>query len=76
MMFWLKKTIESEEFRRLFNMFENLRIEVESLKLDVNLYKNKLSKRAGIKTKEEEDEVKDPKDPYNGVLLPTSFSGK
>lgn len=59
--------IESEEFRKLFNMFENLRIEVESLKLDVNLYKNKLSKRAGIYKEEEEEK---PKDAYNGVLLP------
>jgi len=63
-MFWSKKTIESEEFQKLFTMFNNLRIEVESVKLDVELYKKKLKMRAGL-IKEE-----DKKDPFGSVLLP------
>jgi len=63
-MFWSKKTIESAEFQKLFSLFNNLRVEVESLKLDVELYKKKLKVRAGILKDE------DKKDPYGSVLLP------
>ena len=55
-MFWSRSTIEREEFQTLFKKFENLRIEVEGVKLDLALYKNKLFKKAGIKLKEEEEE--------------------
>ena len=69
-MFWSKKTIESEEFRTLFAKFENLRIEVESVKLELGLYKAKLHKRAGIKLKEEEQEEENKGEPK--VLLTPS----
>lgn len=63
-MFWSKKTIESEEFQKLFAMFNNLRIEIESVKLDVELYKRKLKVKAGLVREE------DKKDPFGSVLLP------
>ena len=56
-MFWTKKTVESKEFQILFNKFENLRIEVEGVKLDLALYKNKLMRKAGLKDKDEESET-------------------
>ena len=55
-MFWIKKTLESEEFRKLFKMCEDTRLKVEMLSIEVQLYKNKLGKKAGLKTKEEEEE--------------------
>jgi hypothetical protein len=69
-MFWSKKTIESEEFQTLFKKFENLRIEVESVKIELALYKNKLHKKAGIKMKEDEEEEEKPQDPFKNMLIP------
>ena len=66
-MFWSKKTIESEEFKTLFAKFENLRIEVESVKIELALYKQKLHKKAGIKLKEEQEEDENKGEPK--VLL-------
>ena len=66
-MFWSKKTIESEEFKTLFAKFENLRIEVESVKIELALYKQKLHKKAGIKLKEEPEEEENKGEPK--VLL-------
>ena len=57
MMFWSKKTTESEDFQVLFKKFENLRVEVEGIKIDLALYKNKLFRKAGIMVKEEETET-------------------
>jgi len=54
-MFWSKKTIESAEFQRLFKMIEETRLKVEMMNIELQLYKNKLSKKAGIKTKEDEE---------------------
>jgi hypothetical protein len=56
-MFWSKKTTESEDFQVLFKKFENLRVEVEGIKIDLALYKNKLFRKAGIMVKEEETET-------------------
>jgi hypothetical protein len=56
-MFWSKKTVESDEFQKLFAMFSNLRIEVETVKLELQLYKNKLSRKAGIMKEEEQTET-------------------
>ncbi len=67
-MFWSKKTIESKEFQILFNKFENLRIEVEAVKIDLKLYQNKLARKAGIKLKDDEEtETETNKNPQ--VLL-------
>ena len=67
-MFWSKETIDSKEFQRLFAMFENLRIEVEGVKLDLALYKNKLARKAGIRLgRDEEEETETNKNP--SVLL-------
>ena len=66
-MFWSKKTIESDEFKKLFGMFENLRIEVESVKIELALYKQKLHKKAGIKLKEDVEEEENNKAPQ--ILL-------
>jgi hypothetical protein len=63
-MFWSKATIESKEFQILFAKFENLRIEVESVKIELALYKNKLSRKAGImREKEENQESEKNKNP-------------
>lgn len=56
-MFWSKATTQSEDFQILFKKFENLRVEVEGIKIDLALYKNKLFRKAGIVTKEEETET-------------------
>lgn len=64
MSFWSKSTIDSKEFQILFAKFENLRIEVESVKIELQLYKNKLSRKAGIfKEKEETEENEKNKNP-------------
>ena len=55
-MFWSKDTVNRKEFQELFSKFENLRVEVEGVKLDLAIYKNKLMRKAGIKFKEEEEE--------------------
>ena len=67
MMFWIKRTIESKEFQELFAKFENLRIEVEAVKIELALYKLKLHKRAGIKLKDDVEEEQNSKEPK--VLL-------
>lgn len=59
-MFWSKTTVQSDEFQILFKKFENLRTEVEGIKIDLALYRNKLFRKAGIVTKEEEDKPKEP----------------
>ena len=69
-MFWSKKTTESEDFQTLFKKFENLRIEVEGVKLDLALYKNKLFKKAGLKTKEEVEEENETNKNPNILLNP------
>jgi hypothetical protein len=67
-MFWSKATTQTEDFQVLFKKFENLRIEVEGIKLDLALYKQKLSKKAGISFKrDDEDETETNKNPT--VLL-------
>lgn len=66
-MFWIKKTLESEEFRKLFGMLEEQRIKLESLALEVQLYKKKLRSRAGIEKEEEKEEAKGINNP---VILP------
>jgi len=75
MMFWIKKTIESDEFKTLFAKFENLRIELESVKLELALYKQKLHKKAGIRMKEEEEEQENNKEP-TVLLTPTGAAPK
>lgn len=69
-MFWSKKTTESEDFQTLFKKFENLRIEVESVKIELALYKNKLHKKAGIKMKEDEEEETETNKNPNVLLNP------
>ena len=53
-MFWTKKTIESEEFKKVFKMCEENRIKLEMLYLEFDLTKKKLKARAGLKEREEE----------------------
>ncbi len=72
-MFWTKKTLESEEFRKLFAMYEELRIRHETLALEVQLYKKKLKMRAGIEKEEEKEEGKGIN---TTVLLPDNGSFK
>lgn len=74
-MFWSKKTIESKEFQELFAKFENLRIEVEGLKLDLKLYQNKLARKAGLKMKEDEETEENKGEP-KVLLTPTGVIPK
>lgn len=60
---WFKK-LNSEEYLLLHKRIEELRITMESLKLELELNKQKLRKRANL------DEKDTPKDIYSGVLLP------
>lgn len=69
-MFWSKDTVNSKEFQDLFAKFENLRIEVESVKIELALYKNKLARKAGISFKEEKEEEQKPEDPFKNMLIP------
>jgi len=62
-MFWIKKTLESEEFRKLFGMLEEQRIRLESLAIEFQLYKKKLKIRAGLEEKEEQEETKSINNP-------------
>ena len=71
-MFWTKDTVNRKEFQDLFAKFENLRIEVEGVKLDLALYKNKLMRKAGLK--EDKEEIETNKNPEillnpNGTTL-------
>jgi hypothetical protein len=66
-MFWTKKTIESEEFKKLYALYEEQRIKLESLCLDVQLYKKKLKYRAGLNEQKEENTKEDY---FKNVLLP------
>ena len=74
-MFWSKRTIESKEFQELFAKFENLRIEVEAVKIELALYKQKLHKKAGIRMKEEAEEEENHKEP-TVLLTPTGAAPK
>jgi len=57
-MFFFKK-INSEEYLELKTSFERLRIEVEALKLELQLYARKLKVSRGLKDKQDE-EIKEP----------------
>lgn len=63
-MWFKKRKIESNEYIELKKDIALLNILVESLSLDVKLYKNKLKSRAKIDSDEKE------KDFNNSVLLP------
>jgi len=54
-MFWIKKTLESAEFLKLFKMVEEIRLKVEMMNIDLQLHKQKLSKKAGIKAEQEQE---------------------
>ena len=70
-MFWNKvKQVDyewSEQYNKLAQKFENLRIELEGVKIELALYKQKLHKKAGIKLKDELEEEENNKAPQ--VLL-------
>jgi hypothetical protein len=55
-MFWSKKikNLGSEEYLTLYKLLEALRIQFETLKLDLDLHKKKLRVRANIDKEEEE----------------------
>jgi len=72
-MFWSKSTVEREDFQTLFKKFENLRIEVESVKIELALYKNKLHKKAGIKMKEDEEEETETNKNPSVLLNPNGY---
>lgn len=55
-MFWIKKTLESAEFNKLFKMLEETRIKVEMLDVELQLYKKKVKVKAGIAKEEEEQQ--------------------
>jgi len=64
-MFWNKR-IKSEEYLELFKEISHLKIQLEALKLDVELYKRKLKAKKGLIEEKDEDN-----DKYkNPVLLP------
>lgn len=63
-MFWNKK-IKSEEYLELKKEIDKIRISLETLDIEVKLYKKKLRSRAALDQTEEET-----KDIYNGMLLP------
>lgn len=67
-MFWLSK-LKSAEYNDLLQRFERLRIELEGVKMELELYKRKSRGRA---PKEETDNNTNRNDPYGGVLLPES----
>jgi len=57
---WFRREkLESKEYLELITKLENLRINVEALKIDFELTRNKLKKKAGLQVKEEDDETKD-----------------
>lgn len=63
MIFW-KRKIDSKEYLELKKDIERLKILLESLEIEVKLYKQKLRTRAKIDSDEKE------KDFNNSVLLP------
>ena len=63
-MFWTK--IKTAEYLELKKLFENLKLEVESQKLELQLYVKKLKAKKGISEEKEEEQ----KDIYKGMLLP------
>ena len=62
-MFWNKK-IKTEEYLELKKEIDKLRIAIETLDIEVKLYKNKLKSRARIDKDEETQNIN------NSVLLP------
>jgi len=60
---WFKR-LDSKEYIKLFSMIEELRIRIETIKLDLDLHKKKLRSKAKV------DEKEETKDIYNSVLLP------
>jgi ribosomal protein L1 len=62
-MFWNKK-IETKEYLELKKEIDKLRIAIETLDIEVKLYKNKLRTRAKIDKDEETQNIN------NSVLLP------
>lgn len=69
-LFFFKKPskISSEEYLELKKDIDKVRISVEALQLDVDLYKKKLRSKAGI-AKDEKLES-DSKDLWGGILVP------
>lgn len=70
-MFWKKKQetmLNSKEFEELFALMNRLRLDHETLKLELQLYIKKLRASKGVKDFQEKEE--NPKDLYNSVLLP------
>ena len=63
-MWFRKKNLETKEYLELKKDIDKLRIAVETLDIEVKLYKNKLRSRAKI------DETESTKDINNSVLLP------
>jgi hypothetical protein len=63
-MFFSKKTLSSSEYLELKKLYETLRIEIESLEIDLQLYKKKLLIKRGISQEDENEKYK------NSVLLP------
>lgn len=62
---WFKKTkIETKEYLELKKEIDKLRIGIETLDIEVKLYKNKLRTRAKINKDEETQNIN------NSVLLP------
>ncbi len=72
-MFWSKQTVQSEDFQVLFKKFENLRIEVEGVKLELALYKTKLHRKAGIRMKEDEEEETETNKNPSILLNPNGY---
>jgi len=63
-MWFRKKNLETKEYLELKKEIDKLRIAIETLDIEVKLYKNKLRSRAKI------DESDNTKDINNSVLLP------
>jgi len=63
-MWFRKKNLETKEYLELKKEIDKLRIAIETLDIEVKLYKNKLRSRAKI------DETESTKDINNSVLLP------
>ena len=67
MLFWKRKEkIDSEEYLELKQLLHSLRIEFESLKLDVTLYANKLKASKGVK--DLKDSLKDENNINNQLV--------
>ncbi len=68
-MFWIKKTLESAEFQKLYRMLEETRIKVETLDIELQLYKKKLRVKAGIDKEEEEKPAEVDKSRFNNPMF-------